>query len=313
LPFLLALVLGGCIYTPVRDEADVIPNRELNLVSAVAKAKEYALSGRNDLAERQLLTALKVDPGLSVAWADLGYVLSAQNRNAEAVEAFKKAIQQDPKNPRLLQNAARSYYKQGEYTKSIEHFEKALTLALTPGASNTNTIDQLAIYREMSAAYEAMGLYDEALCHLRLASYGAGTLQAYARALLAYDSIAEAVRLLQQLNASAGPAATSDLVLDYVIALVAAGEEKRALELADRVLQDGRALGGPERSLQLLSIAYLPADSKTGKQLFENLLEQDPRFCSSKISIGISYLPTKLLSTLDERVSSRIEEMCANA
>ncbi len=65
--------------------------------------------------------------------ADLGLAYMRQGRNSLAIEKLKKALEQDPKNPRAHHYIAQLYSMLDEKHKAETHFRKAL--ALTPDDS----------------------------------------------------------------------------------------------------------------------------------------------------------------------------------
>jgi tetratricopeptide (TPR) repeat protein len=73
--------------------------------------------------------ALAIRPGSSVVYNNLGADFTDQKRFADAIEAYGKAIDLDPKNAGLpYANLGRALYQQGKVAEAIEAFNKAIEI-----------------------------------------------------------------------------------------------------------------------------------------------------------------------------------------
>jgi tetratricopeptide (TPR) repeat protein len=128
------------------------------LVNMAAKAAD---AGDYPKAEAMLKQATQINPQGAEAWINLGTVYLKQNKNAEAIEAYKKAIELQPDNETLTYNLGITYHqlarearqkgdsaKSGEYYKLAESTYKAY-LAKKP--------DDTGIINNLAALYQEQG------------------------------------------------------------------------------------------------------------------------------------------------------------
>jgi tetratricopeptide (TPR) repeat protein len=64
--------------------------------------------------------------GLPYVWNNLGVLLLRQQRHLEAVEAFQRASQLSPTDPRPLENIGIAYHQRGWDQRALEYFNRAL-------------------------------------------------------------------------------------------------------------------------------------------------------------------------------------------
>src|SRR5262249_50660988 len=81
----------------------------------------------------------------------LGYVLSREGRDAEAVEEFRKAIDADPKFAPAYNNLADALVAQGKLAEAAEYYRRSL--AQRPSA---------AVYQSLGVVLRKLGKTDEA-------------------------------------------------------------------------------------------------------------------------------------------------------
>jgi pentatricopeptide repeat protein len=93
-------------------------------------AEEFRKNGRLPEAEQVLRTGLGVHSTYLSAWVSLGRVLREQQKNAEAVEALKTALQVDPGNVVAARLLADAYLDLGEKVEAIKKYK--LVHALMP-------------------------------------------------------------------------------------------------------------------------------------------------------------------------------------
>ncbi|KPJ50548.1 hypothetical protein AMJ40_02490, partial [candidate division TA06 bacterium DG_26] len=79
-------------------------------------------------AKREYEEALRVDPGFSKPYNNLGIIYSGEGNNEKAEENFIKAVSADLMNPKAHFNLGSFYLKIGEYEKASREYEIALRI-----------------------------------------------------------------------------------------------------------------------------------------------------------------------------------------
>jgi tetratricopeptide (TPR) repeat protein len=135
-------------------------------------------------AESFIRRALALDS--IAARADLGFVLAAQNRFAEAQEELEKVLAADPGLVGVRNNLGNLLHVQGRNEESVVHFERAL--ALKPASAEIRV--------NLANALLALGRHEAATVHLEAAlAVAPGTARTYfmlAGALIALGRHADA-------------------------------------------------------------------------------------------------------------------------
>ncbi|MEG4395682.1 CHAT domain-containing tetratricopeptide repeat protein [Microcoleus sp. BROC3] len=101
--------------------------------------------------------ALEIDPKYHLAWNGLGATLNGLGRNSEAIAAFEKALEIDPKNDLAWNGLGNALNNLGRNSEAIAAFEKALEIdPKFHYAWNGlgNVLRDLGHYSEAIAAYE---------------------------------------------------------------------------------------------------------------------------------------------------------------
>ena len=87
----------------------------------------YDLKKRFDLSEKHYRAALGIQPDFAPAANNLAYLLSIQDKNIdEALEFARKAKEQLPEEPSVMDTLGWVYYKKGLYDSAISEFEDSL-------------------------------------------------------------------------------------------------------------------------------------------------------------------------------------------
>ena len=97
--------------------------------------------------------AVELEPKLVGAHVNLGSVYDEQGKLDDAIASYRKALEIQPDEDRTLCNMGNVYFKKRQYERAIEHFELAL-------ASNPKS--QLAHYN-MAILFADAGIYREAI------------------------------------------------------------------------------------------------------------------------------------------------------
>jgi tetratricopeptide (TPR) repeat protein len=85
--------------------------------------------------EEEIKKAISAKPESGAGYHRLGYFLLNQNRHLDAVVAFKKYIDADPKNPDAYDSLADAYLAMEKYDEAIEKYNYALYLNKTYASS----------------------------------------------------------------------------------------------------------------------------------------------------------------------------------
>ncbi len=98
----------------------------------------YADIDQEDMAIKELMTALKLDPNLIMAADRLGRIFQKVGMYKKAINYYSKEAEIEP-SPGLLGMIGMLHFKQKEYEKAIKYFQKALHLdsQYTPARTNT--------------------------------------------------------------------------------------------------------------------------------------------------------------------------------
>ena len=101
-------------------------------------AEELRKIGQVAESERVLRVGLEHHPTYLSAWVSLGRVLRDQHKDAEAIEALKKALQLDPGNVVAARLLGDAYLTTGDKIEAIKKYK--LLLALMPGDQDVEAI-----------------------------------------------------------------------------------------------------------------------------------------------------------------------------
>lgn len=123
---------------------------------AYDKALESIGKDKWDVAETELGRAVKIYPQFAIAWYQLGLVRQKRNAPADAAEAWKEALKQDPKYVRPYESLAVLADRQGNWTASEQYSGEWLQLDPddSPAAYLLNAIANARLNR-MEAAERA--------------------------------------------------------------------------------------------------------------------------------------------------------------
>ncbi|MBZ5493996.1 MAG: tetratricopeptide repeat protein [Acidobacteriia bacterium] len=115
-------------------------------------------------AEEKLQALIATQAENPQAWFDLGFAQSHQGKNAEAIAAYKKATQLDPKWFEAQQNLGLALAKSGDLTASASALKTAVTLTPTTGGKQAlaDAWLSLAQVTEESQPQDALAAYQKA-------------------------------------------------------------------------------------------------------------------------------------------------------
>lgn len=102
-------------------------------------------------AVEHLRAAVRLDPGLSEGWANLGRALVTDDVQ-QAAECYARALELNPSNAVAHNNMANLLARRGEYERALRHYG----FALTARPDYTEALRNRKVVREMQAAAESL-------------------------------------------------------------------------------------------------------------------------------------------------------------
>ena len=107
----------------------------------------YEKKGNQAMAEVEYKALADVDPAnASVTWYNIGAIAKNNDKNADAVKAFKKAVELDPKYAQAHRELGYALVQQGDFAGAVAELKQYL--ALSPGAADAGEIQ--AMVRQLS-------------------------------------------------------------------------------------------------------------------------------------------------------------------
>jgi Flp pilus assembly protein TadD len=107
---------------PAVAEPPVSPELQRTYDQALAALRD----GRDKEAEQQLLALTRKAPDLSGPYANLGLLYRRVGRNAEAIAAFERAIEINPRRAVYYNELGISYRQEGKFDQARRNYRKAL-------------------------------------------------------------------------------------------------------------------------------------------------------------------------------------------
>ena len=95
----------------------------------------------------------------AVQWSNEGVELLKQSKFSEAIDPLLKAVELNPKDPKVRLNLAYAYDRQGRLDEAIIHYQKAIELNPRDSVARNN----------LGVLYNKTGRYDEAIRELEKA------------------------------------------------------------------------------------------------------------------------------------------------
>lgn len=120
-----AALLPGCASSN-RSAADDASFNEAEAMRLATEAQIAHRNGRNDRAIELYQQALRTDESIAAAWHNLGTLLMQKKEYAAAAEAFKRAADLSPTDPRPYENLGLLYWESGWREESQRAFDIAL-------------------------------------------------------------------------------------------------------------------------------------------------------------------------------------------
>lgn len=118
----------------------------------------YRETNRDKEAEQAFRKALDLDANHAPAYNGLAMVHQRQGRQEEALAAFRKAVDLDPARADFLNNLGYALLKQGQYEEALVFFRKSLSLDSTyQTARNNLALCVLHLHRDAEALQVLLG------------------------------------------------------------------------------------------------------------------------------------------------------------
>jgi tetratricopeptide (TPR) repeat protein len=133
------LLLAACVLPPTLEPKYLAPE-EVTLLGHAQRGKQYALSGRPELAEREFREAIRLSPQRSSFYNDLGFVLQSGDRHDEAMAAFRHALMLDPAGLSPRVNLARSLHRAGRLHEAITMLKEVVEIYARTGPDEVLTV-----------------------------------------------------------------------------------------------------------------------------------------------------------------------------
>ena len=317
--YFILIFLCSCITAPKVDSARILPNKELAVITRVKEAKELLSSGRSDLAEKELLLALETAPYQSTIYNDLGVVMLSQTRYAQAEQMFSRALELDSNNAVALENYAKTLYRKREYFFSIKEFEKLLNLLFSQSEEEIKKAsgrtykekDLVDIYRNISSAYFALGILDEALCNSNLAlikSPDVYQASVHSRMLMLHEKLEQSFSLINNTVVGTNYVVPAGMLLDHSVNLFLRNELTEAEQSISLALKSPSITHQDKILAQLSSYIFFFSQKKYNKAnaLQKSIKENSEDVC--KFEVINSHMPVrfvKLLLAVQNKICQR--------
>jgi len=148
---------------------------------AIAKAEKLDLRGYKEAINRLSATD----------WVDRGYALVTSGKNQEAVGAFTRAIELDPKNANTYYNRGGVYGRLEDYRRAIRDFDRAIEL--------NPTLEE--VYTDRGVAYGMLGDYQQAIREYdKAVELNPKDTRAYVNRGIAYEELKEHQQAIRNYN-----------------------------------------------------------------------------------------------------------------
>lgn len=124
----MASAIGACASSPAGTEGpgDLQRMERERRDEALREADKAFRANDPEEAKRRYIAAIRKYPDFGQAWNNLGVVLMDQEQYLEAGEAFDRAAQLEPSDPRPVYNRGLLWFERGYLQDSMPHFLEAL-------------------------------------------------------------------------------------------------------------------------------------------------------------------------------------------
>ncbi len=242
------------------------PAGQASLLAALKRALAAAAAGRTGEAAAGLEAILAENPGMLVAWEELGRARERLGRPREALAAFERAIELAETAPHLRLTAARLAAGLGRLEEAADHARAALAL---DEAEARVALAQIAL-----AAGDLGAAESEARAALAARRPNSAAFLALAQARMARGRPEEALDLVDEAEAEGGgePIARLDLLRANLLAQ--AGRPAEAEAALEREIE--RFPAAAAAYLRLAALRAGRGDSKGASAALERMVAANP-------------------------------------
>jgi tetratricopeptide (TPR) repeat protein len=268
-----------------------------------------------DLAEKQLQVLSKSQPNNPQVWFDLGFAESHLGKNAEAIEAYKKAVELSPKWFEANLNLGLSLAKAGNSADAATALRTATELKPTTGRGHplSNAWFSLAQVLEESAPTEALVAYQKAVelnpAHIEAilgagklmesqgdtdgaekqyvaaARMGSGGVERLISLYLKQKRLPDAETWLRKYLAADPQNTAAQVQLGRILA--AEGKTQDAISALETV---NNSSSGPALSRELASLYLEAKQYDAATKILQDLLQKDPKDAQLHCNLGSALL-----------------------
>lgn len=302
-------LLAGCVSPPRNLEPVLLERNELAVLTHAETARGYAAQGRLDLAEAHLRYALEAAQEEHASlYSDLGFALSGQGRNREALEYYDKALALEPTNYLIQQNAARALYSAGRYVEARraleeilrQHYDQRIAAKAGDIPRELGLGELIPLYRDLSSVYWMLGYEDEASCYSSFAAFFDPTVKQigqHSRTLMASELHPLAIQSLGNKVKEDRQHVDPAMLLDYALALAAVGNYATSEQALTKLLSLPQAGSAHRRDAKIFLAVLSEMDERPGtaQRLLQEVIDETPAVCETITSSEAVHWPTRLV------------------
>lgn len=240
----------------------------------------YDYLGDFDEADKSFLKAIKLSPSLPAPYNNLGVSYLHQKRTADALWAFRQALEHDPRNVTAHYDAGLLYMQESDFRKAVAHLEQARSLQP----------EDPAILFNLGKAYFRAGNLRSALALLQGLDRQPGSSRLPEVQNLLGTILTRSGQIDQAITHLAKAAELDPTSADHHYKLALAWQKKGNLDEALQEIQTAITLGKPplaEHYLALGMIYRARSETAKAKQAIEQAFEIAPDAASTRFALAV--------------------------
>ena len=276
------LILSSCLVVRIFliPSAVGASQQRTDLAALISQAQQLLAQGRITDAEQLVQKVTAEDPHLSMGFELLGRVYEAQQRYPEAQEAYRRAIELEPKRASLHNSLGVDLLKQGHREGAVREFKVALEI---DSANQTATANLAAISLQQKNYTQAIKYYELARS---LQPDDPETLLGLTTAYFSAGDSPKALATAESLSGSSAAAAPIHFSLGLLLA------ENHAYRQAAVEFENAAKEGPPvpELWLNLGQARSHLGEFGEAKANYFKAIELNPKDAAPYLRIGADYL-----------------------